>query len=440
MNHRLHRLDDLSRRQLLIDAARLSLGVTLLPAGLEAALAADEKKGPAKKSAVAAPTRVAAPAKHLIYLFMGGAQSQLDTWDPKPGSKVQGETKPIQTAIAGVQFSEFLPGMAKLAGKLAVIHSMNTSTADHTAARYLTSTSYKPIATTQHPGLGSWVHKFLGRVHKELPVAVHVGGGGVGPGYLGAQFAPVPVGDPALGLQNTKSPAYLTTEAFDKRMQLSSVFDSDFRGRTTKNRKVNGYDNLYKDAIGLLRSEDLKAFDIAQEDDAQKKAYGESRFGKGCLLARRLVQEGVRYVEVSLGSWDHHYELWDKLPQLAGDLDNVVSTLLKDLEARGLLKDTLVVIGTEFGRKPEINQNSGRDHHPAAYSCVLAGGPVRGGQVYGKSDENAFRVDTDGVTVEDLNATIATAMGIPHNEEIHSPDGRPFTLGNHGKPVMKLFG
>lgn len=430
------RLDDLSRRQLMADMARYCLGVTVLPVGFAAALeAADDKKkaAPAKSASSSSGGK----AKHLIYLYMQGAMSQLDTFDPKPKSKVQGDTKPIQTKISGVQFGEKLPELAKVADKLAVIRSMNTSTAAHEPARYLMSTSYKPIATTRHPGLGSWIHKSLGRIHKELPVAVHVGGG-IGPGYLGAEFAPVPVGDPSLGLQNTKSPSYLTDSAFDKRMDLSHAFDSDFRKLAGKNRKVNGYDDLYNDAIHLLRSEDLKAFDISKESDEAKQAYGDTRFGKGVLLARRLIENGVRYVEVSLGSWDHHNDLWTRLPNLAGELDKAASYLIADLAKKGLLKDTLIVIGTEFGRRPEINQNSGRDHHPAAYSCVLAGGPIKAGQVYGKSDENAFRVDSDGVTPEDFNATIAVAMGIPYDKEIHSPDGRPFKIGNTGKPIAKL--
>lgn len=434
-----NRLDDFSRRQLMADMAKYCLGVSLLPTGFAAVLEAADKKDD-KKKAVPAKTASASSgskAKHLIYLYMQGAMSQLDTFDPKPKSKVQGETKAIQTKISGVQFGEKLPELAKIADKLAVIRSMNTSTAAHEQARYLLSTSYKPIATTRHPGLGSWIHKVLGPIHKELPVAVHVGGG-IGPGYLGAKFAPVPVGDPALGLQNTSSPKYLTNEAFDKRMDLSRAFDSDFRKLAGKNRKVNDYDDLYTNAIRLLRSEDLKAFDISKESDEAKKAYGDSRFGKGVLLARRLVEHGVRYVEVSLGSWDHHVDLWNRLPNLAGDLDRVASNLIADLGKKGLLKDTLVVIGTEFGRKPEINQNSGRDHHPAAFSCVLAGGPIKVGQVYGKSDADAFRVEEDGVTPEDFNATIATAMGIPYDKEIYSPDGRPFKIGNHGKPISKL--
>lgn len=432
-------LDELSRRQLMADMAKYCLGVSVLPAGFAAALEAADKKDDKKKAAPAesASAGSGGKAKHLIYLYMQGAMSQLDTFDPKPKSKVQGDTKPIQTKISSVQFGEKLPELAKIADKLAVIRSMNTSTAAHEQARYLLSTSYKPIATTRHPGLGSWVHKMLGRIHKELPVAVHVGGG-IGPGYLGAEFAPVPVGDPTLGLQNTKSPSYLTDSAFDKRMDLSRAFDSDFRKLAGKNRKVNGYDDLYNDAIHLLRSEDLKAFDISKESDDAKKAYGDTRFGKGVLLARRLIENGVRYVEVSLGSWDHHVDLWNRLPNLAGELDKAASALIADLGSKGLLKDTLVVIGTEFGRKPEINQNTGRDHHPAAFSCVLAGGPVKAGQVYGKSDADAFRVEEDGVTPEDFNATIATAMGIPYDKEIHSPDGRPFKIGNTGKPIAKL--
>ena len=432
-------LNDISRRQLMADMAKYCLGVTVLPVGFATALDAadkkDEKKPASGKSS--ASSSGGGKAKHLIYLYMQGAMSQLDTFDPKPQSKVQGDTKPIQTKISGVQFGDKLPELAKIADKLAVIRSMNTSTAAHEPARYLMSTSYKPIATTRHPGLGSWIHKSLGRIHKELPVAVQVGGG-IGPGYLGAEFAPVPVGDPSLGLQNTKSPAYLNDSAFDKRMDLSHSFDSDFRKLAKSNCKVNGYDDLYKDAIHLLRSEDLKAFDISKESDDAKKAYGDTRFGKGCLLARRLVENGVRYVEVSLGSWDHHVDLWTKMGTIGSELDKAAAHLIADLGSRGLLKDTLVVIGTEFGRRPEINQNSGRDHHPAAYSCVLAGGPIKGGQVWGKSDADAFRVESDGVTPEDFNATIAVAMGIPYDKEIHSPDGRPFTIGNKGKPITKL--
>lgn len=431
--------NDVARREFVVNLARSCLGVSVLPAALSSALEAAEKKVDKPAAGKSYPISSGAKAKQIIYLSMNGAMSQLDTFDPKPASKVQGETKAIQTKISGVQFAEYLSKLAQRADKLAVVRSLSSTTADHTQAKYLMSTSYKEIASTRHPGLASWVHLQMGRLHPTLPVSVQVGGG-IGSGYLGSEYAPVPVGDPALGLQDTKSPAYLTDDAFDKRMQLSRSFDLGFRKLVKNNRKVNGYDDLYKDAVALLRSEDLKAFDIAQEPEAQAKAYGDTKFGKGCLLARRLVEHKVRYVEVSLGTWDFHYDLWQHLPELAADMDKTVSTLLDDLESRGLLKSTLVVLATEFGRRPEINTTSGRDHHPAAYSCVLAGGPIRGGQVYGKTDENAYHVEDDGVTPEDFNTTIAVAMGMPHDKEIHSPDGRPFTLGNGGKPIAKLLG
>ena len=419
----LSRMDDISRRSFMTSAARAALGVSILPFGLGASNAAQARTG---------------KAKQVIYLFMTGAMSQLDSFDPKPKSDVQGETGVIRTKLPGVQFSEHMSNLAGLANRIAVVRSLSTTTGAHAPARYLMRTSYRPIATTKHPGIGSWMQKTHGRLSRELPPSVQIGGG-VGPGYLGDEFAPVPIGDPARGLQNTKSPSYLTDKSFDKRMQLSGVFDSGFRQRSKKNSKVNGYDDLYRDAIKLLRSDDLKAFDINQEPKAAQEAYGTSRFGRGAMLARRLIENGVRYVEVSSGGWDMHRDLFSNGPDRFKELDRVAAALLKDLQSRGLLDSTLVVIGTEFGRKPKINQNNGRDHHPAAFSSMLAGGGVRGGQVYGSTDEKAFYVEDDAMSVEDFNSTIAKAVGIPHDEEIFSPDGRPFTLGNGGAPVDKLL-
>lgn len=424
LNFDTSRLDAMTRRQLMKTAAGSCLGVSILPIG--------------NKISEAAPGRTGGKAKQVIHLFMTGAMSQLDTFDPKPKSDVQGQTKVIRTKIAGVQFSEHMSELAQIADQIAVVRSLNTTTGAHSPARYLMRTSYRPLATTRHPGLGSWLHKTKGRLNKALPTTVQVGGG-IGPGYLGAQYAPVPIGDPMKGLQNTTSPAYVTDKSFDKRITLSSKFDSNFRALSQKNSKVNGYDDLYTDAITLLRSEDLKAFDITKEPQEQRAAYGDSRFGRGVLLARRLVENGVRYVEVSSGGWDNHRNIFDTIPDRAGELDRIVATLIKDLKSRGLFDSTLVVIGTEFGRKPKINQNIGRDHHPAAFSSMLAGGGIRGGQVYGSSDKDAFHVEDDPTSPEDFNSTIAHALGIKHDEEIYSSDGRPFTIGNGGSPIMKLF-
>jgi hypothetical protein len=422
MKEMLHRLDEISRRDLMTAAAKTCLGVSILPIGNALAHAAPAKTG---------------KAKQVIYLFMNGAMSQLDTLDPKPKSKVQGDTGVIRTKIPGVQFGEHFTNLAAMANQLAVVRSMTTTTGAHAPGRYLMRTSYKKLATTRHPGMGAWIQKLAGRISRELPPTVQVGGG-QGAGYLGAQFAPVPIGDPSKGLQHTKSPGYLSNSQFDKRISLSAAFDRGFRSKA-KGSKVNGYDDLYRDAIRLLRSKDLKAFDISLEPEKSKQAYGDTKFGKGCLLARRLIENGVRFVEVSFGGWDHHNSLFEKLPPKAQELDKVLSTLLTDLQASGRLDQTLVVLGTEFGRKPKPNQNSGRDHHPAAFSTLLAGGGIRGGQVYGATDSDAFYVEEDEVSAGDFNATIAAALGLSHTKEIHSPDGRPFTIGNGGKPLTKLF-
>lgn len=424
VTNKVTKLDDFSRRQFMSTAAKAALGVSVLPFALN--------------NSADAQIRAGAQAKQIIYLYMNGAMSHLDTFDPKPKTAVQGSTGVISTKIPGVQFSEHMTGLAQNADKLAVVRSLSTSTGAHGPARYLAQTSYKQIATTKHPGLGSWMHKLAGKISKDLPPTVHVGGG-IGPGYLGASFAPVPIGDPAKGIENTTSPAYLTEQSFDKRMELSSTFDAGFRLRGNKNSSVTGYDDLYRDAIRLLRSEDLKAFDITKEPEAAQVAYGDTRFGKGVLLARRLIENGVQFVQVEFGSWDHHYELFDVLPAKATELDKVLTALLTDLQSKRLLSSTLIVLCTEFGRKPQLNERNGRDHHPAAFSGLLAGGGIKGGQVYGKTDKDAFYVSEDSAAVEDFNATIAYAAGLPYEKAILSPDGRPFKFANDGEPIKKLF-
>jgi len=388
-------------------------------------------------NAQAAAAQSGGRAKKCIYLYMSGAISHLDTFDPKRGHENQGDTDVIKSKVSGMEFGAGLPKLAEMANRLAVVRSMNTTTGAHDPGRYLMRTGYKKIATTRHPGLGSWLHKLKGKQHRDLPATVQLGGG-VGPGYLGAQFAPVPIGDANKGLENTKRPKYVTDKKFARRIELSAKFDMAFR-RKVKVESVRAYDDLYTDAIRLLKSKDLAAFNIAKEPEAIRAKYGESRIGKGCLLARRLIEQGVQWVEVSYGSWDHHNDLWGRLPEMANTLDNAVATLLTDLQQKGLLDETLVVIGTEFGRKPRINDNAGRDHHPAAYSCVLAGGGVRGGQVHGATDKEGFYADTDPCSPQDFNATIASALGLPLKKEIVSPTGRPFTIANGGEPIAKFF-
>ncbi|MEC9092038.1 MAG: DUF1501 domain-containing protein [Planctomycetota bacterium] len=415
--------DEITRRSLMEKVAKTCFGVSILPYSnlLAANQVVQEKK-----------------AKAVIYLFMTGAMSQIDTFDPKPDSDVQGETGVIRTQLPSVQFGESLKGLASIADQLAVVRSMYTETGVHENAQYMMKTNYKKIATTSHPALGPWMQKLNPAPPRDIPPSVSIGQS-VGPGYLGANFAPLPIGDPKLGLQNTKSPGYLSDKNFKKRMSLSRTFDKKFRMKSRQSEKVNGYDDIYRDALRLLKSDDLKAFDLKNETEKVRKAYGENAFGNGCLLARRLVQKGVRFIEVNFGGWDLHNYLFRDLPEKAETFDQATTALIKDLASRRLLDDVLVVIGTEFGRKPTINQNYGRDHHPTCFSSVLAGGGINTGQVYGQTDEDSANIEDNQVSVQDFYATIASALGLPLDKEIVSPDGRPFTIANGGEPVKELL-
>ena len=431
LRHEFNQLDDLSRRLFMERLAKRCLGLSIVPFLPAAAT-----------NAMAAPTVAAAgKAKHVIYLFMAGAMSHLETFDPKPKSDKSGETKAISTAIPGVQFSEHLPTLAKQAKRLAVVRSMTTETGAHEQGQYLMRTSYKQIASTRHPFMGSWAQLAKGKLNATLPGSVTIGGANrhPGAGFLNATLAPAPVGSAKAGLENTKGPKYVTEELFDKRLRLTSKFERTFRTRY-KHREVDSYVDFYREATSLLKSPDLLAFDINQEEESVREAYGANAIGQGCLLARRLVEKRVRYIEINAGGWDNHRDIFSTIPDKAGELDKAVGTLLNDLNTRGMLKDTLVVIGTEFGRTPKINQNAGRDHHPGAFSVMLAGGGIRGGQVYGASDKDGQSVEEDHATPSDINATIAKALGIDVKKEFISPTGRPFTVANDGEPLDKLLG
>jgi hypothetical protein len=422
------KLSSLDRRTLLSHAAKVALGVGLSPS-LDRAIYAAEQTKPAK-------------AKRLIYLFMTGGMTHIDTFDVKPGHANQGSTQVISTNVAGCQLGQHLPTLASQFNKLAVIRSMNTETADHEAGEYLMRTSYDAIATERHPSIGPWLQKFKGRQNKSLPDTVMIGAPARHPsaGFLDPTFTPLPIGDPNKGLENTQAPGYLTDASFETRMQLIDLFDKKFRSKF-KDKAVTSYNDLYSEATTLLGSGDLKAFDLNEEKSEVRQRYGMDSFGQGCLLAKRLIEKNVRCVEVTCGGWDMHSAMYDAsaLPKQAGIIDRAIGNLLQDLSASGLLDETLVVLTTEFGRSPTINYNAGRDHHPAAFSAVLAGAGIKVGQFYGSSDAEGHSVASDGVTPANLNATIAAAMGLPLDEEIFSPTGRPFKVAHDGKPVTALL-
>lgn len=421
-------MDSQDRRRFLSSAAFASLGVSLFPR-LDKAVVAAEKSSPGK-------------AKRIIYLFMAGGMSHIDTFDLKPGHENQGSTKGIATSVTGCQISQHLPVLASQFDKMAVIRSMNTQTGDHEAGEYLMRTSYEPIATERHPSIGPWMQKLLGRKSKSLPDTVMITPSGQhpGPGFFDPSMSPLPIADPNRGLENTKPPAYLTDKSFDKRIDLINRFDSKFQ-KKYKDHGVKTYTDLYLEATALLASDELVAFDLNKEKNEDRDRYGRDAFGQGCLLARRLIENNVRCVEVTCGGWDMHTAIFNgnTLPARAAMMDKAVGNLLKDLSERGLLQDTLIVLTTEFGRSPAINYNVGRDHHPAVFSSMLAGAGVRGGQFYGASDAAGFGVDKDGVSPADFNATIAKLLGLSLEEIVISPTGRPFKVANEGKPISAIL-
>ena len=426
--------DEFSRRRFMETTAKSLLGVGALgiasrPGTANAAL------GPN----LGLPLRENA-AKHIIYLYMSGGMTHLDTFDTKPGHANQGQTKTINTNVDGIRISEYLPMLAKHTDKLAIIRSMTSTAGAHFQGNYLMHTSYEARNTIRHPGLGAWALKYNGRINKNLPGSVFVGGDSRingGGGFFEPEFEPLTISDPKSGLRNSKR-RRVTEETFDHRLDLAKKFDADFHKRYDV-KQVRAYSQMYDDAVKIMTSKDLEAFDLSKEDEATRERYGSDPFGQGCLLARHLIEHDVRAVEVSLGGWDMHNNVFVTAPDKCAILDKAYAALLDDLDKRGKLKDTIVVLTTEFGRTPDINQNAGRDHYPKAFSSVLAGGGVKGGVAYGKTDKGGAEVEENPVKIQDFNATVAHALGLPLDQVLYSPSKRPFTVTHKGKPVLDLL-
>jgi hypothetical protein len=418
-------LDSASRRQFLLNTAKTALGVSVL-SHLDKVSAASEP----------CPSGVGGKAKSVIYLYMSGGMSHVDTWDPKTG-ETKGESDPISTT-GGFQLSGYLPKMAKHGDKITIIRSMSAKSGVHEGGNYLMHTGYDPRGTIVHPSLGAWGQHFLGKGKGTLPSSVTIGAGAghPGAGFFEPSLSPIPISNPLSGLQNAK--ATVGDDAFNKRVALMNEFDSTFRDKF-KSSEVKDYTGFYNETLKLLKSEELKAFDISQESAEAKALYGATNFGQGALLARRLVQHGVRFVEVQFGGWDMHNNIDGAMKNTGAMMDTVFSTLIGDLKAQGLLDSTLVVMGSEFGRTPHINENKGRDHYPVAYSTVMSGGGVKGGYIHGSTDKDGKSVTDKQVTVQDYIATIGAAMGLPVEKVVFSPSGRPFTVGDKGKVIKEVF-
>jgi uncharacterized protein (DUF1501 family) len=366
---------------------------------------------------------------------MIGGMTHIDTLDPKEGP-TQGPKAPVKTN-ADFMLGGTMTNLAQQANKVSIIRSMTSKTGVHASGQYIIRTGYEQRGTIKHPFLGAWGQHFLGASHKTLPSSVCVnrqpGGGN---GFFPAAFSPLPILDPEAGLQYS-SPD-VDPALFSKRMALLNKLDAGFRSRF-QTMDVKSYTEFYENTVRIMSSEDLKAFSIADEPEDLRAKYGKNKFGQGCLLARRLVERGIRYIEVASGGWDMHNNIEEELEEKGTELDVALSTLLQDLSDRGLLSSTLVVLCSEFGRGPKINGNGGRDHHPKVFSTLLAGGGIKGGFVYGASDKGGFEVADKGVSIQDFHSTVGMAMGLPVDEVVMSDSNRPFTVGDKGRPVMEVF-
>ncbi len=373
--------------------------------------------------------------KRCILLWMNGGASQIDTFDMKSGRTTGGPFRPIQSKVTGLQVCEYLPKMAAIADKLAVIRSMKTQSPDHPDGIYHMHTCYKMSERTPHPEIGSVIAKFNGNPDSDLPSFVRMGStGNGGAGYLGPKYEPFGLGRD--GRMPYFTTSYLKEEADKKRADLFRLVEDEF----AVDHKATPYEShrvAKERAWRLLKAKGV--FDTSKDWPAAKERYGDTEIGRGCFLARKLVEAGIPFVEVGQENYDSHADNFVCHKGNMQCLDPAWSTLLIDLEDRGLLQDTLVIWMGEVGRTPSINNRAGRDHFINAWTIVLAGGGIRGGQVFGATDADGRTVKDNPVSEGDLFATIYKTLGIDYRTK-HYHGVRPVWLTPEGaKPVTELL-
>lgn len=375
--------------------------------------------------------------KSAILLWMGGGPSTMDIWDLKPGSRNGGEFRPISTS-GDMQICEHMPMMAKNMDKMSLVRSMSTREADHNRGRYYLHTGYVPNPNVEHPSYGSVIaHELIDqRPELEIPPFVAVGGDSVGPGFLGMAWAPFSVSSngQVRNLDLNMDVNRLSARRLALMELESRYIQNDNRGIAVREH-LEVIDKTFK----LMTSPQMAAFKVNEESQAVRDRYGDNGFGNGCLMARRLVETGVPFVEVSLGGWDNHQDIFptlrdDKLPML----DRAMSALVEDLEQRGLLQDTVIIWMGEFSRTPNINGGAGRDHWARSWSVAVGGGGLNSGIAVGQTNSDGTEVETEPYSSEDLMATVCHALGISLETTFTSLNGRPMKIANSGRLIREL--
>lgn len=373
-----------------------------------------------------------------ILVFLNGAPSQLETWDPKPGTETGGPTKEIQTQMPGVTFAEYWPRLAK-SKEVSLIRTIVGKEAAHERGAYHLRTGRRLTGSSSHPHIGSVAAWKLGDLASDMPNFISIGNTPQGAGFLGVKFAPFVVG--AAGRLPDNITAGVPAPRLGQRMKLLSQQDAELAA-VGASAIADEHQELYKRAQKMMASPRLKAFQTDAEKAEVKEKYGKSAFGQGCLVARRLVEAGIPFVEVQRGGWDMHENLWQRMPAAAGEVDQGLSALLDDLKQRGMLDKTLVVCMGEFGRTPKINQRTpevGRDHWARNFNVLLAGGGIKGGQCVGKTSEDGMEIADRPVDVDDLFRTYCQCLKIDADEEMITPEGRPLRIVDAGSPVKEIL-
>jgi Protein of unknown function (DUF1501) len=389
--------------------------------------------------------------KGAILMWMGGGPSTMDIWDLKPGAPTGGEFKPISTNVTGVQISEHLPMTAKVMDKLAIVRSMNTREADHGRGRYYMHTGYPPNPNMTHPSYGAVISHELTPNGLEIPPFISVGGASEGPGFLGMAYAPFVV-DSNGNVRNLQM-----SVDNNRLLQRMTMLDSLEKGFVDQSRGQAAEDHMkiLKKTLSLMSSKQMEAFKTDKEPENIKQLYGLNggntggagmmrrgggAFARGLLMARRLRQAGVPFIEVDVGGWDNHQNIFPTLKDTKlPEIDQGISALVTDLEQQGLLKDTAVIWMGEFSRTPRINGNRGRDHWARAWSVVVGGAGMKTGQAIGATNEDGTEVKTEPYKSEDVLASVCNALGIPLSTTFTSTSGRPMKIANSGKLIKELF-
>jgi uncharacterized protein (DUF1501 family) len=374
--------------------------------------------------------------KSAILLWMGGGPATIDIWDLKPGAPTGGPFKPISTT-GNMQICEHMPMVAQQMKNLSIVRSMSTREADHNRGRYYMHTGFVPNPNIEHPSYGSVIsHELIDqRPGLEIPPFVSIGGASAGPGFLGMAWSPFSVTSNGR-IRNLEMK--LEGNRLMQRMAALNTIETGFAKRT-RDLPASEHSKVLKKTFDLMTSDQMEAFRVEKESEQIKERYGTNGFGQGCLLARRLVESGVPFVEVNLGGWDNHNGIHtilkdNKLPQL----DKAMSALVEDLEQRELLKDTVVMWMGEFGRTPRINQNAGRDHFARAWSCVVGGGGIKGGLAVGETSSDGQAVESEPFSSEDFMTTVCKGMGISTEKTFTSNNGRPMKIAGGGKIISEL--